>query len=108
MTVQFQENAIGVRVELALVDEKDQPLKLNDVTKIEVSLSTPGTQVKEVLANVKNPSTPEDGLADFFTTDKLLVPSGDWEIDALVTFAGGDVLPTKVAFFVVKPNVKEP
>lgn len=108
MTVQFQENAVGVRVELALVDELDQPLDLTDVTKIEVSLSTPGTQVKELLATVKNPSTPEDGLADFFTTDGLLVPSGDWEIDALCTFSSGDKLPTKVAYFVVKPNVKEP
>lgn len=108
MTVEFQENAIGVRVELALVDEKDQPLDLSLATKIDVNLSTPGTQVKTVTATVKNPSTPTDGLADFFTTDKLLVPSGDWEIDALVTFSGGDVLPTRVAFFVVKPNVKEP
>lgn len=108
MTVQFQENAIGVRVELALVDEKDQPLDLTTATKIDVNLSTPGTAVKVVSASVKNPSTPTDGLADFFTTNGLLVPSGDWELDALVTFSGGDVLPTRVAFFVVKANVKEP
>lgn len=108
MTVQFQENAVGVRVELALVDELDQPLDLTDVTKIEVSLSTPGAAVKEVLATIKNPSAPTDGLADFFTTEGLLVPSGDWEIDALCTFSSGDKLPTKVAYFVVKPNVKEP
>ena len=107
---EFQENVIGAEVELALVDVKegqpDQPMDLTNATDIAVRMSMPGGPNRTAVASIKNPSTPTDGLANFFTTDGLMVPSGDWEIQADVTFSSGEVLPSKVAYFTVKPNVK--
>lgn len=106
MTVEFQENAIGIEITLELVDETDAALNLTDVTAIDVKLSTPVGDSKPVTATPANPSTPEDGLAVFFTTDGLLVPPGDWDIQATVTYSGGDKIPTKVKAFKVKPNIE--
>ena len=106
MTTEFQENAIGIEITLELVDETDTALDLTDVTAIDVKLSTPIGDSKDVTATPANPSTPEDGLAIFFTTDGLLVPPGDWDIQAFVTFSGGDKIPTKIRAFKVKPNIK--
>ena len=103
---EFQENAIGVEVELALVDEKGAALNLTLATNIAVRMSMPGGPNRTAAAAIKNPSTPTDGLANFFTINGMMVPSGDWEIQADVTFSNGDILPTKVAYFTVKPNVK--
>ena len=106
MTQEFQENAIGIEVTIELVDETDTALNLTDVTAIDVKLSTPMGDSKDVTATPTNPSTPEDGLATFFTTDGLLVPAGDWDIQAFVTYTGGDKIPTKVAAFKVKQNIQ--
>lgn len=103
---EFQENAIGVEVELALVDEADAPLNLTFATAIDVRMSMPGGPNRTAMAAIKNPSTPTDGLANFFTVDGMMVPSGDWEIQADVTYSSGEVLPTKIAYFTVKPNIK--
>lgn len=106
MGVEFQENAIGIEITIELVDETDAALNLTDVTAIDVKLSTPVGDSKNVTATPANPSTPEDGLAIFFTTDGLLVPPGDWDIQANVSYSGGDKIPTKVKAFKVKPNIE--
>lgn len=106
MTTEFQENAIGVRIELEFVDETGSPLDLTTAQAIEARFSTPGGRSKTVagLTIVNPPGT--DGKAEFFTTDGLLVPFGDWDIQGFVLFSGGDDLPTKPKAFVVRRNIK--
>ncbi len=107
MTTEFQENAIGVRFKLLLVDEKGDPLDLTSAQAIEIRLSTPWGGSKTFAATIANPPG-TDGEAELFTTNGMLVPSGDWDIQGFVTFSGGDDLPTKAVAFVVKPNITEP
>ena len=101
---------IGAEVELALVEvregEPDQPMDLTNATAIAVRMSMPGGPNRSASAAIKNPSAPTDGLANFFTVDGMMVPNGDWEIQADVTFSSGEVLPSKVAYFTVRPNIK--
>ncbi len=108
MTVEFQENAIGVRVEIEFIDEAEAPLDLTTAQAISIRFSLPGGQTKEVtgLTIVNPPGT--DGLAEFFTTDGLLRPFGDWDIQGFITFSGGDDLPTKPKAFRVRRNVNKP
>lgn len=107
MTTEFQENAIGVRLKLIFVDEKGVALDLSSAQAIEIRLSTPWGGSKTFAATIVNPPG-TDGVAELFTLDKMLVPSGDWDIQGFVTFSGGDDLPTKAVAFVVKPNITEP
>ncbi len=106
MTTEFQENAIGVRIEIEFVDETGSPLDLTTAQAIEIRFSTPGGRSKTIsgLTIVNPPGT--DGLAEFFTTDGLLRPFGDWDIQGFITFSGGDDLPTKPKAFVVRRNIK--
>ena len=106
MTTEFQENAIGVRIEIEFVDETGSPLDLTTAQAIEIRFSTPGGRSKTIrgLLIVNPPGT--DGLAEFFTTDGLLRPFGDWDIQGFITFSGGDDLPTKPKAFVVRRNIK--
>lgn len=108
MTTEFQENAIGVRIEIEFVDELGDPLDLTTAQAIAIRFSLPGGQTKEVtgLVAVNPPGT--DGLAEFFTTNGLLVPQGDWDIQGFVTFSGGDDLPTFPQAFVVNRNIRKP
>lgn len=106
MTTEIQENAIGVRIEIEFVDETGSPLDLTTAQAIEIRFSTPGGRSKTIsgLTIVNPPGT--DGLAEFFTTDGLLIPFGDWDIQGFITFSGGDDLPTKPKAFVVRRNIK--
>ncbi len=112
MTIEFQQNAIGVRIEAAFVAPDPvtgelKPLDLTSAQTIILRFSTPGGRSKEFPATIVN-SPGTDGLAEMFTTDGHLVPFGDWDIQGLVTFSGGDDLPSKSVAFVVKRNIKEP
>lgn len=111
MTTEFQENAIGVRIEIEFVAEDPVtgdlvPLDLTTAQAIEIRFSTPGggSKTQSGLTIVNPPGT--DGLAEFFTTNGLLRPFGDWDIQGFITFSGGDDLPTKTKAFVVRRNIK--
>ncbi len=107
MTVEFQQNAIGVRIEVQFIDELDAPLDLTSAQAILLRFSTPGGPSKEFPATIVNlPGT--DGLAEMFTTDGHMVPFGDWDIQGFVTFSGSDTLPTKPVAFVVRRNIQDP
>lgn len=107
MTVEFQQNAIGVRIEVTFIDELDAPVDLTSAQTIILRFSTPGGPSKEFPATIVNlPGT--DGLAEMFTTDGHMVPFGDWDIQGFVTFSGSDTLPTKPVAFVVKRNIRTP
>ncbi len=107
MTVEFQQNAIGVRIEVLFVDELDAPVDLTTAQAILLRFSTPGGPSKEFPATIVNPPG-TDGLAEMFTTDGHMVPFGDWDIQGFITFSGSDTLPTKPVAFVVKRNIKDP
>lgn len=107
MTIEFQQNAIGVRIEAKFVDETGAPLDLTSAQAILLRFSTPGGRSKEFPATIVNPPG-TDGLAEMFTTDGHMVPFGDWDIQGLVTFSGGDDLPSKPVAFIVKRNIKTP
>lgn len=107
MTVEFQQNAIGVRIEVLFIDELDAPLDLTTAQLITLRFSTPGGPSKEFPATIVNPPG-TDGLAEMFTTDGHLIPFGDWDIQGFVEFSGSDTLPTKPVAFVVRRNIKDP
>jgi len=48
MTVEFQQNAIGVRIEIEFIDETKAPLDLTSAQAISIRFSTPGGGSKEV------------------------------------------------------------
>ena len=107
MTVEFQQNAIGVRIEVTFIDELDAPVDLPSAQTIILRFSTPGGPSKEFPATIVNlPGT--DGIAEMFTTDGHMVPFGDWDIQGFITFSGSDTLPTKPVAFVVKRNIRTP
>ncbi len=104
MTVIVQENAVGVRFLIQLVDQVGADLDLSATDSIKIRLSTPTSGSKEVVASIVNtPGT--DGLVEFFTTLGLIVPFGDWDIQAFVKYTAGDDLPTKTKAFVVRENI---
>lgn len=105
MTVEFQQNAIGVRIEVKFIDELGADLDLSTAQAILLRFSTPGGPSKEFPATIVNPPG-TDGLAEMFTTDGHMVPFGDWDIQGFVTFSGSDTLPTKPVAFVVRRNIK--
>jgi len=108
MTTELQENAIGIRIEILFVDETGSPVNLQTAQQIDIRFSLPGGTSKEVLGlTIVNPPG-TDGLAEFFTTNGLLVPQGDWDIQGFIQFSGGDDLPTKPQAFVVKRNIRQP
>lgn len=107
MTVIVQENAIGVRFEIALVDQAGAPLDLTGTDSVKIRFSKPSGASVEVPASIINaPGT--DGLVELFTTNGLMVPSGDWDIQAFVKYTLGDDLPTKTKAFVVRENIVDP
>jgi len=105
MTVEFQENAIGVRIEATFIDELGQPLNLTTAQEIILRFSTPGGPSKEFPATIVNPPG-TDGVVEMFTTDGLMVPFGDWDIQGFVTFSGSDTLPSKTVAFLVRRNIR--
>jgi len=107
MTVEFQQNAIGVRIEVKFIDELNAPLDLQTAQAIILRFSTPGGPSKEFPATIVNPPG-TDGLAEMFTTEGHMVPFGDWDIQGFVTFSGSDTLPTKTEAFVVRRNIQDP
>lgn len=107
MTVIVQEGAVGVRFLIQLVDEKGAALNLTGADLITIRFSTPHVDSKEVTADKVNPPG-ADGLVDLFTTIGLMVPFGDWDIQAFVRFTAGDNLPTKTKAFVVRENIIKP
>ncbi len=107
MTVEFQEGAIGVRIEVTFLDVSGGPLNLETAQTIILRFSTPGGPSKEFPATIVNPPG-TDGVAEMFTTAGLMVPFGDWDLQGFVTFSGGDSLPTIPEAFVVRRNIKAP
>jgi hypothetical protein len=107
MTVIVQENAIGVRFLIQLVDEAGADLDLTGTDFVKIRFSTPHVPSKEVTATPVNPPG-TDGLVELFTTDGLMVPFGDWDIQGFVKYTLGDDLPTKTKAFVVRENIIKP
>jgi len=107
MTVIVQEGAIGVRFLIQLVDETGADLDLTGADLITIRFSTPHVPSKEVTADKVNPPG-VDGLVEFFSTTGLMVPFGDWDIQAFVRFTAGDNLPTKTVAFIVRENIIKP
>lgn len=107
MTVIVQENSIGVRFLIQLVDEKGADLDLTGTDSVKIRFSTPSGGSKEVPAAIVTPPG-VDGLVELFTTNGLMVPFGDWDIQAFVKYTLGDDLPTKTKAFVVRENIVDP
>jgi hypothetical protein len=107
MTVIVQENAIGVRFLIQLVDQAGADLDLTGTDSVKIRFSKPSGRSVEVPAAIVTPPG-VDGLVELFTTNGLMVPFGDWDIQAFVKYTLGDDLPTKTKAFVVRENIVDP
>lgn len=109
MIDKLQLGAIGLRIEIPIIDPKTkQPADLTGADEVRIYLKPKKGELKEVAGVIDTPE--EDGIVYYLTEAGVLDTLGKWSGQARVIWPDGTDLPTEVeaVAFEVEDNLYEP